>query len=79
MQKITTQKDYDIVKNQVGALIKEAAQKGMLESGMDNFYTSKISELSRKKADKEKDFLVLMRIQSLNSHQNYYLYSAQLI
>lgn len=59
MQKITTQKDYDIVKNQVEALIKEATQKGMLESGMDNFYTSKVSELSRKMADYENDFIGL--------------------
>lgn len=43
MQKITTQKDYDIVKNQVETLIKEATQKGMLESDLDNFYTRKIS------------------------------------
>lgn len=43
MQKITTYKDYDIVKNQEEAPIKKATQKGMLESGMDNDYTRKLS------------------------------------
>lgn len=49
MRKITTQKDYGIVKNQVEVIIKEATQKGKTESDKDNAYTRKIVELNKKR------------------------------
>ena len=51
--KITSQADYNKVKDQVEALINEATVKGMLEPEMDNSYTRKIAELSRDMADYE--------------------------
>ncbi len=66
IQKITTQKDYDRVKNQVDALINEATQKGILEPDMDNEYTRNIAELSRKMADYENDYLGLQTLRVKN-------------
>lgn len=66
IQKITTQKRYDDVKRQVETLIKEATQKGLLEPEMDNDYTRKIAELSRKMADNENDYLGLETLRVKN-------------
>lgn len=62
IQKITTQEEYERVKQQVESLINEATQKGMLESDMDNEYTRKIAEFSRKMADYENDYLGLQTL-----------------
>lgn len=66
IRKITTQKDYEDVKSQVEALIREATQKGMLEPDMDNDYTRQIAELSRKMADYENDYLGLKTLRIKN-------------
>ena len=65
-RKITTQRDYDFVKSQVEALIKEATAKGMLEPDMDNDYTHKIAELSHEMADYENDYLGLQTLRVKN-------------
>lgn len=65
-QKITTQEEYDNVKQQVEKLINEATEKGILESEMDNDYTRKIAELSRKMADYENDYLGLQTLRVKN-------------
>lgn len=62
IQKITTQEKYEKVKHSVESLINEATQKGMLEPDMDNEYTRKIAELSRKMADYENDYLGLQTL-----------------
>lgn len=62
IQKITTQEEREKVKPQVDSLINEATQKGMLEPDMDNEYTRKIAELSRKMADYENDYLGLQTL-----------------
>lgn len=62
IQKITTQEEYEKVKHSVESLINEATQKGMLEPDMDNEYTRKIAELSRKMADYENDYLGLQTL-----------------
>lgn len=75
IQKITTQEEYNDVKQQVENLISVATQKGMLEPDMDNEYTRKIAELSRKMADYENDYLGLrtLRVKSplVQSIENY--------
>lgn len=62
IQKITTQEEYEKVKHSVESLINEATQKGILEPDMDNEYTRKIAELSRKMADYENDYLGLQTL-----------------
>lgn len=75
IQNITTQEEYNDVKQQVENLISVATQKGMLEPDMDNEYTRKIAELSRKMADYENDYLGLrtLRVKSplVQSIENY--------
>lgn len=66
IQKITTKEEYNRVKQQVESLINEATLKGLLESGMENDYTRKISELSRKMADYENDYLGLKTLRVKN-------------
>lgn len=66
IQKITTKEEYNRVKQQVESLINEATLKGFLESGMENDYTRKISELSRKMADYENDYLGLKTLRVKN-------------
>lgn len=65
-QRITTQNEYDIVRQQVEQLIAEATQKGMLEPDMDNEYTKKIAELCRKMAAYENDYLDLQTLRVKN-------------
>lgn len=50
MDKITTRKQYDKVKEKVDLLIAEATEKGMLEPDMDNDYTREIARLSQQMA-----------------------------
>lgn len=57
---------YDDVKHQVEILIAEATQKGLLEPEMNNEYTRKIAELSRKMADYENDYLGLETLRVKN-------------
>lgn len=60
MEKLKTRKQYDDVKARVEQLIKEATQKGMLESDMDNAYTQEISLLSKQMADYEDEYLNIL-------------------
>lgn len=64
--KITSQADYNKVKDQVEELINEATVKGMLEPEMDNNYTRKIAELSRDMADYEDNYLGLQTLRVKN-------------
>lgn len=60
MEKLKTRKQYDDAKARVEQLIKEATQKGMLESDMDNTYTQEISLLSKQMADYEDEYLNIL-------------------
>ena len=65
-KKITTQKEYDDVRERVEQLINEATQKGMIEPEMDNEYTREIAQLSKMMADYEDNSLGLQTLRIKN-------------
>ena len=60
MDKLTTRKQYDDVKNRVEKLIAEATRMGMLEPDMDNAYTQEIALLSKQMAAYEDEYLNIL-------------------
>ena len=65
MENLKTRKQYDDAKTQAELLIKEATQKGMLESDMDNAYTQEITLLSKQMADYEDEYLNILPLRKL--------------
>ena len=65
-KKITTQREYDDVRERVEQLINEATQKGMIEPEMDNEYTREIAQLSKMMADYEDNCLGLQTLRIKN-------------
>lgn len=65
-KKITTQREYDDVRERVEQLINEATQKGMIEPEMDNEYTREIAQLSKMMADYEDNSLGLQTLRIKN-------------
>jgi hypothetical protein len=58
VNRITTQKEYDLLLNQLELLIRTATQKGYLsEQNADNEYTREIGRLSRLCAHYENEFM----------------------
>jgi hypothetical protein len=53
---LTSRKEYEDVKARVEQLIREATEKGLLESDMDNDYTREIALLSQQMADYEDEY-----------------------
>ena len=56
LEKVETREQYDAVRLRVDELIKEATEKGMLESDADNDYTREIGRLGRMGAQYETDY-----------------------
>ena len=63
---ITSQEQYNEVRAQLENLIREATEKGMLESDADNEYTRKIGKLARLTATYEDQFMSLLKHQTLH-------------
>ena len=63
---ITSQEQYNEVRAQLENLIREATEKGMLESDADNEYTQKIGELARLTATYEDQFMSLLKHQTIH-------------
>ena len=63
---ITSQEQYNEVRAQLENLIREATEKGMLESDADNEYTRKIGELARLTAAYEDQFMSLLKHQTIH-------------
>lgn len=63
---ITSQEQYNEVRAQLENLIREATEKGMLESDADNEYTQKIGELARLTAAYEDQFMSLLKHQTIH-------------
>lgn len=63
---ITSQEQYNEVRAQLENLIREATEKGMLESDADNEYTRKIGELARLTATYEDQFMSLLKHQTIH-------------
>ena len=63
---ITSQEQYNEVRAQLESLIREATEKGMLESDADNEYTRKIGELARLTATYEDQFMSLLKHQTIH-------------
>ena len=63
---ITSQEQYNEVRAQLENLIREATEKGMLESDTDNEYTPKIGELARLTATYEDQFMSLLKHQTIH-------------
>ena len=59
-KKLVTRQEYDETKAVVEALIAEATEKGMLEPEMDNKYTRQISELSKRMAQYEDEYMDIL-------------------
>ena len=59
-KKLTTKQEYDETKARVETLITEATEKGMLEPEMDNEYTRQISDLSKKMALYEDEYMEIL-------------------
>ncbi|GHU54913.1 hypothetical protein FACS189411_02400 [Bacteroidia bacterium] len=56
LTKVETKEQYDAVLLRVDELIKEATEKGLLESDTDNDYTREIGRLGRMGAQYETDY-----------------------
>ena len=63
---ITSQEQYNEVRAQLENLIREATEKGMLESDADNEYTRKIGKLARLTATYEDQFMSLLKHQTIH-------------
>lgn len=63
---ITSQEQYNEVRAQLENLIREATEKGMLESDADNEYTQKIGKLARMTATYEDQFMSLLKHQTIH-------------
>ena len=63
---ITSQEQYNEVRAQLENLIREATEKGMLESDADNEYTRKIGKLARMTATYEDQFMSLLKHQTIH-------------
>ena len=63
---ITSQEQYNEVRAQLENLIREATEKGMLESDADNEYTRKIGKLARLTAAYEDQFMSLLKHQTIH-------------
>lgn len=63
---ISSQEQYNEVRAQLENLIREATEKGMLESDADNEYTQKIGELARLTAAYEDQFMSLLKHQTIH-------------
>ena len=63
---ITSQEQYNEVRAQLENLIREATEKGMLESDADNEYTQKIGKLARLTAAYEDQFMSLLKLQTIH-------------
>ena len=57
VKKIETVEQYETVCMKVDELIREASEKGLLESEYDNKYTREIGRLSRLGADYENEYM----------------------
>lgn len=57
---ITSQEQYNEVRAQLENLIREATEKGMLESDADNEYTQKIGKLARLTAEYEENYMNIL-------------------
>lgn len=64
---ITSQEQYNEVRAQLENLIREATEKGMLESDADNEYTKKIGELARLTAAYEDNYMNILPLKAKNS------------
>lgn len=63
---ITSQEQYNEVRAQLENLIREATEKGMLESDADNEYIQKIGELARLTAAYEDQFMSILKHQTIH-------------
>ena len=63
---ISSQEQYNEVRTQLENLIREATEKGMLESDADNEYTRKIGKLARLTATYEDQFMSLLKHQTIH-------------
>ena len=63
---ITSQEQYNEVRAQLENLIREATEKGMLESDADNEYTREIGKLARLTATYEDQFMSLLKHQTIH-------------
>ena len=63
---ITSQEQYNEVRAQLENLIREATEKGMLESNADNEYIQKIGKLARMTATYEDQFMSLLKHQTIH-------------
>ena len=63
---ISSQEQYNEVRAQLENLIREATEKGMLESDADNEYTRKIGKLARLTATYEDQFMSLLKHQTIH-------------
>ena len=63
---ISSQEQYNEVRAQLENLIREATEKGMLESDADNEYTQKIGKLARMTATYEDQFMSLLKHQTIH-------------
>ena len=63
---ITSQEQYNEVRAQLENLIREATEKGMLESDADNEYTRKIGKLAKLTATYEDQFMSLLKHQTIH-------------
>ena len=64
---ITSQEQYNEVRAQLENLIREATEKGMLESDADNEYTRKIGKLARLTATYEDNYMNILPLKAKNS------------
>ena len=57
IKKVETEEQYEVVRVRVNELIREASEKGMLESEYDNEYTREIGRLSYMGAVYENEYM----------------------
>ena len=64
VDRITTKVEYELLDNYIEVLIKEATEKGLLESEAgDNEYSREIGRLARIGAHYENEFMIYYTIQ----------------